>query len=215
MIKFFRKIRQNLLSDGKTGKYLKYAIGEILLVVIGILIALQINNWNENRKQEISKQNLMLSLKKEFLINQNVLNRYLAGLHKNNAQLNKVLNFSAGAIELPVDSVRLYVSNAGPEFKLSILNSVFEEAISSGKFEMLSDSLKQKLSVLKDYSKSRDFIEESSKNININNSNEYIDFDLHTEDLNKYVGKNFYTHSSIAKHPYFVKNDDDSDKIIN
>jgi len=49
MIKFFRKIRQNLLSEGKTGKYLKYAIGEIILVVIGILIALQINNWNENK----------------------------------------------------------------------------------------------------------------------------------------------------------------------
>ncbi|MBC2846743.1 DUF6090 family protein [Winogradskyella flava] len=51
MIKFFRKIRQDLLSKGKTGKYLKYAIGEIVLVVIGILIALGINNWNENRKQ--------------------------------------------------------------------------------------------------------------------------------------------------------------------
>ena len=49
MIKFFRIIRQNLLSDGKTGKYLKYAFGEIILVVIGILIALQINNWNEHR----------------------------------------------------------------------------------------------------------------------------------------------------------------------
>jgi hypothetical protein len=41
MIKFFRKIRQNLLSEGKTGAYLKYALGEIVLVVIGILIALQ------------------------------------------------------------------------------------------------------------------------------------------------------------------------------
>ena len=50
MIKFFRKIRQNSLSDGKTRKYLKYAVGEIVLVVIGILIALQINNWNENQK---------------------------------------------------------------------------------------------------------------------------------------------------------------------
>jgi len=49
MIKFFRKIRQDLLSKGKTGKYLKYAIGEIILVVIGILLALQINTWNENR----------------------------------------------------------------------------------------------------------------------------------------------------------------------
>ncbi|PNQ72173.1 hypothetical protein C1T31_12665 [Hanstruepera neustonica] len=50
MIKFFRKIRQNLISGGKTGKYLKYAVGEIILVVIGILIALQLNNVNENRK---------------------------------------------------------------------------------------------------------------------------------------------------------------------
>ncbi|WP_282136187.1 DUF6090 family protein [Seonamhaeicola maritimus] len=47
MIKFFRKIRQELLNQGKTIKYFKYAIGEIILVVIGILIALQINNWNE------------------------------------------------------------------------------------------------------------------------------------------------------------------------
>jgi hypothetical protein len=53
MIKFFIKIRLNLMETGKTGKYFKYAIGEIALVVIGILIALSINNWNENRlKQE-------------------------------------------------------------------------------------------------------------------------------------------------------------------
>jgi len=53
MIKIFRKIRQNLVMENKTSKYFKYAIGEIMLVVIGILIALQINNWNENRlKQE-------------------------------------------------------------------------------------------------------------------------------------------------------------------
>ena len=51
MIKFFRKIRYNLMEQNKTGKYFKYAIGEIILVVIGILIALQINNWNENRKE--------------------------------------------------------------------------------------------------------------------------------------------------------------------
>ena len=59
MIKFFRKIRQNLLSEGKTGKYFKYAIGEIILVVIGILIALSINNWNENRKSYKSERLLL------------------------------------------------------------------------------------------------------------------------------------------------------------
>jgi hypothetical protein len=56
MIKFFRKIRYELMGENKTGKYFKYAIGEIVLVVIGILIALQINNWNENRKTDIITQ---------------------------------------------------------------------------------------------------------------------------------------------------------------
>ena len=51
MIKFFRHIRKSLLMENKTSKYFKYAIGEIVLVVIGILIALQINNWNENKKK--------------------------------------------------------------------------------------------------------------------------------------------------------------------
>ena len=52
MIKLFRNIRKNLLAEGKTTHYLKYAIGEIILVVIGILIALQVNNWNEKRKAQ-------------------------------------------------------------------------------------------------------------------------------------------------------------------
>ena len=52
MIKFFRKIRQKMLTENKFSKYLIYAIGEIILVVIGILIALSINNWNENRKTQ-------------------------------------------------------------------------------------------------------------------------------------------------------------------
>jgi hypothetical protein len=56
MIKFFRKIRQNLLSEGKTGKYMKYAIGEIILVMIGILLALQVSNWNGKR---LEKQTLI------------------------------------------------------------------------------------------------------------------------------------------------------------
>ncbi|MCO4822066.1 MAG: hypothetical protein KC469_08360 [Flavobacteriaceae bacterium] len=71
MIKFFRHIRQRLLSEGKTGKYLKYAIGEIVLVVIGILIALSINNWNElNKTKSIEKksyENLLSSLRKDSL----------------------------------------------------------------------------------------------------------------------------------------------------
>ncbi|MGZ0016360.1 DUF6090 family protein [Yeosuana sp. AK3] len=66
MIKFFRKIRRKLLSEGKTTNYLKYAIGEIVLVVIGILIALQINNWNENRKEKIQERKVLVELKKSL-----------------------------------------------------------------------------------------------------------------------------------------------------
>ncbi len=52
MIPFFRKIRKKMADDNKPLKYMRYAVGEIALVVIGILIALQINTWNENRKAQ-------------------------------------------------------------------------------------------------------------------------------------------------------------------
>ena len=62
MIKFFRKIRQNLLSENKFSKYFLYAIGEIILVVIGILIALSINNWNSTRIEKNSDYQLISAL---------------------------------------------------------------------------------------------------------------------------------------------------------
>ena len=66
MIKFFRKIRYNHMEQNKTGKYLKYAIGEIALVVIGILIALSINNWNEDRIELKQEKNILSNLNTEF-----------------------------------------------------------------------------------------------------------------------------------------------------
>ncbi|WP_431157819.1 DUF6090 family protein [Winogradskyella poriferorum] len=69
MIKFFRKIRQRLLSENKFSKYLLYAIGEIILVVIGILIALQINNWNERQKDLAKEQLILKQLQKEYTSN--------------------------------------------------------------------------------------------------------------------------------------------------
>jgi hypothetical protein len=63
MIKFFRKIRQNLLSEGKTRKYFKYAVGEIVLVVIGILIALQINTWNGEKKDRAYELKMLTEVK--------------------------------------------------------------------------------------------------------------------------------------------------------
>ncbi|WP_231749530.1 DUF6090 family protein, partial [Polaribacter sp. BAL334] len=65
MIKFFRKIRKHLLAENKFSKYLIYAIGEIILVVIGILIALQINNWNNDNIE----RELELNMLSEILTN--------------------------------------------------------------------------------------------------------------------------------------------------
>lgn len=69
MIKFFRKIRQKLVSENKFSKYLLYAIGEIILVVIGILIALQINNWNEQRKLKQEQKVVLAALLGDFKTN--------------------------------------------------------------------------------------------------------------------------------------------------
>ena len=73
MIKFFKRIRQQLLQEnlsdrqaGSIQKYLLYALGEILLVVIGILLALQINNWNEYRKERIMEKNYLLAIKTDL-----------------------------------------------------------------------------------------------------------------------------------------------------
>ncbi|MBK8503184.1 MAG: hypothetical protein IPL46_13775 [Saprospiraceae bacterium] len=66
MKEFFRKLRQELLSENRFSKYLIYAIGEIVLVMIGILLALQVNNWNENRKTENNVQASLMKLKDDI-----------------------------------------------------------------------------------------------------------------------------------------------------
>jgi len=62
MLNFFRRIRYDFMETGKTGKYFKYAIGEIALVMIGILLALQVNNWNENRKAYHNSKNYLTEI---------------------------------------------------------------------------------------------------------------------------------------------------------
>ncbi|WNH08818.1 DUF6090 family protein [Thalassobellus suaedae] len=82
MIKFFRKIRQNLLSEGKTGKYLKYAIGEIILVMFGILLALQVNNWNQQKQITKKEHRLLLELKNDLIGTQNELKGDISTLNE-------------------------------------------------------------------------------------------------------------------------------------
>ena len=75
MIGFFRKIRKKLADDNKPLKYMRYAIGEILLVVIGILIALQINNWNEEKKDRSLEIEFLKRLKSDLLIDSTYYSR--------------------------------------------------------------------------------------------------------------------------------------------
>jgi hypothetical protein len=85
MIHFFRNIRRSLLAEGRIGKYIPYAIGEIFLVVVGILIAIQINNWNESRKQKIAEKE--------------VLRDIVIGIEDNIGYLNFSINYNQTGIE--------------------------------------------------------------------------------------------------------------------
>jgi hypothetical protein len=201
------------MEQNKTGKYFKYAIGEIILVVIGILIALSINNWNEGRKSENNKQILMLALKQEFLTNKKALERQLLGLHKNNSQLNKVINFSAGALDLPIDSLRLYASQLFYPITLSMLSAVQEEAISAGKFELLSDSLKLKLSLLKDFSKSRKDINNNMDQFTFKYDSEVSDLILNLSAFREVI-EELYVQPPTTMHPDFIKSDDQLISLI-
>ena len=91
MIKFFHKIRQNLVMENKTGKYLKYAIGEIILVVIGILIALQINNWNEDRKLQAQELKLLKQLKSDLTENKKEITELRQRISINSAAMDTVI----------------------------------------------------------------------------------------------------------------------------
>ncbi len=77
MINLLRRIRRNTMTENKPDLYLVYAIGEVVLVVIGILVALQIDNWNENKRLRNIEQQYLLSLKEEFNYNKIELARVM------------------------------------------------------------------------------------------------------------------------------------------
>ena len=147
MIKFFRKIRQKLLSENKFSKYLLYAIGEIILVVIGILIALQINNLNEEskkRKEEISiLQNLSLDIDNDLLQHQANIDETLTYSKRLNSLYQSILNKENDSI----DKIFPYLFGATnvPFFKVK--TSTIDESLSSGKFTYIqNDSLRDNIS---------------------------------------------------------------------
>lgn len=78
MLRFFRQIRKKLIEQSQIRKYLLYALGEILLVVIGILIALQVNTWNQNRLDRIEERKMLANIHDEFVQNKKLLNTSLS-----------------------------------------------------------------------------------------------------------------------------------------
>ena len=127
MIKFFRKIRQRLLSENKTGKYLKYAIGEIVLVVIGILIALSINNWNEGRKDQSQELKYLIGIKSDLEVDfvriEVAIHRYnrkISELYFLDSTFNLLRNFTPIKYSINEISVRSIINrNAGFRLTLS------------------------------------------------------------------------------------------------
>ena len=140
MIKFLRKIRQNLLSEGKTGKYFKYAIGEIILVVIGILIALSINNWNENRKENNALKTLTENLNNEFQKNLEELETDLTRVKNSITATNTLLSYT-GSKNIEVDNTiidsLIYYAVSNPTWNPS--SYVLNDIKNSGKLSTLKN----------------------------------------------------------------------------
>jgi hypothetical protein len=169
MIKFFRKIRQRLLSENKLSKYLIYAIGEIILVVIGILIALQINNWNENVKLESKTTHLIQRLTIE--LNRDIENiKYRIDFAENinrstTALMNKFGDLVDEKEHKEIDSLLSWTTL---DYDLTFqLNSLLE-ARDNGEISLIkSDSLRTKLYefiTLGGYIKEREKILNDDKN---------------------------------------------------
>ncbi|MDC6367810.1 MULTISPECIES: DUF6090 family protein [Flavobacteriaceae] len=141
MIKFFRKIRQKLLSENKFSKYLIYAVGEIVLVVIGILIALQINNWNEQRKIKKQETQVYKELKSDLL-----QTRYdiLNVVSNNKAIVNSTTKLiEAISKKKPYnDSIYKHFSSIGEEHKIFPKTSAFENLKNIGLSTLSNDSLR-------------------------------------------------------------------------
>lgn len=144
MIKFFRKIRQQLLIENKTGIYLKYAIGEIVLVVIGILIALQINTWNEDRKAQKQETAILKQLRVEFESNLKQLDEKIGSkqeLMNSAIQLFKYIDHPSQRYK---DSIDYHLGRTIP---YTTFDPIVNDLASSGNLRLIrNDTLKQLLS---------------------------------------------------------------------
>ena len=139
MIKIFRRIRKTLISENKMGKYLKYAIGEIVLVVIGILIALSINTWNENNKSE-KEANFQLSKLRDNLISDKA--QLMAAISSDSLYIDNLVycvNVLANEIEAPKEKFIDNLQYLSSIMSFDPIRGTFDGLISSGKIELISN----------------------------------------------------------------------------
>ncbi|MEA1787728.1 DUF6090 family protein [Arenibacter sp. GZD96] len=127
--------------ENRTGKYFKYAIGEIILVVIGILIALQINNWNENRINRNQEQQILLQLKSEYLENLTEIENKITMRNEMINSAYRILSIKEGLLkDIPLDTIALdlLTINNTPTFDPVI--GTTNEVLSSGKLYILNNN---------------------------------------------------------------------------
>jgi hypothetical protein len=144
MIPFFRRIRKKFADDNKPMKYVRYAIGEIVLVVIGILIALQINNWNNELGNKKDEQAIIKNLNLEFKQNKVKLQEYI-DYHKTILASTKDIMKLIGETEEVLDQYNLdsLISQSIDYKEYSPSQAVYTDLISSGKLNLVSsDSLR-------------------------------------------------------------------------
>ena len=98
MARIFNRIRKDLLFTQKFRKYLVYAVGEIILVVVGILIALQINNWNEKRKKVNEFRDIVSTIRQDLVLDTTEISLAMEAYAEKRPVYQKVLNGSAGLV---------------------------------------------------------------------------------------------------------------------
>ncbi|RNC87996.1 MAG: hypothetical protein ED556_02055 [Winogradskyella sp.] len=148
MIKFFRHIRRSLIQENKMGKYFKYAIGEIVLVMIGILLALQINNWNQNRLntdlESLYYKRLLDDVREEEQILEAIIN-YSNQVTFHAKRAIAVFENSSKAADNPVENI-IDMYQASQFTDSYSAESTFKELIASGQINLLqNDSIKTAL----------------------------------------------------------------------
>ncbi|MAD97148.1 MAG: hypothetical protein CMB99_07480 [Flavobacteriaceae bacterium] len=145
MIKFFRKIRQKLLSKNRFNKYLLYAFGEIILVVIGILIALQINNWNESKKNHEKVDKLLVKIQKDIKTDITEIKDLVSFYNKKDSIIKLVLNNQIPRKEYEVQSDHLHLLIFDMEFvrpkKESYSNLIRNQDIIPPEYDFLLEDL--------------------------------------------------------------------------